>query len=90
MPAAERWFVYLVECSDGTLYCGVAKDVDARVFVHNEGKGARYTRARRPVTLVVKSKPMPKRAAFKLEYRVKQLEKGNKVAAISGTARTRR
>jgi len=83
----ERWFVYLVECRDGTLYCGVAKDVDARVFVHNEGKGAKYTRARRPVKLVVKSRPMAKRAAFKLEYAVKQLEKTEKISAIASTRR---
>ena len=79
---AEDWFVYLVECSDGTLYCGVAKDVGARVVVHNEGKGAKYTRTRLPVTLIAQSRALPKRDAFRLEWEVKQLEKKNKVAAL--------
>jgi putative endonuclease len=86
MPAAERsldrWFVYLVECRDGSLYCGVAKDVRARVVVHNEGKGAKYTRARLPVKLVAKSRALPKREAFRLEYRVKRLERGRKKSAL--------
>ena len=86
MPAAEkrreRWFVYLVECCDGSLYCGVAKDVAYRVSVHNEGKGAKYTRARLPVTLVAKSRAMPKSAAFRLEYQVKQLDRGRKKSAL--------
>lgn len=44
-------WVYLVRCNDGSLYCGFALDVDARVDVHNAGRGARYTRSRLPVTL---------------------------------------
>ena len=46
------WFVYLVRCRDGTLYTGVTIDPEARVRAHNAGRGARYTRARRPVVLV--------------------------------------
>ena len=43
--------IYIAQCSDGTYYTGYAVDVDARIDVHNSGKGAKYTRARRPVTL---------------------------------------
>lgn len=82
MRAADAWFVYLVECSDGTLYCGVAKDVGARIIVHNEGRGAKYTRGRLPVMLIAKSRAMPKGAAFRLEYEVKQLDRRKKAAAL--------
>lgn len=51
MARDDDAFVYLVRCDDGSLYCGFARDVFARVDVHNGGRGARYTRARRPVTL---------------------------------------
>ena len=46
------WYVYIVRCSDGSLYTGITKDVEARVSMHNAGRGAKYTRARRPVELV--------------------------------------
>ena len=81
--SATDWFVYLVECSDGTLYCGVAKDVDARVFVHNEGKGAKYTRARLPVRLVAKSRALAKNDAYRLEHRVKQERRDRKLTALT-------
>ena len=48
----DRHFVYIVKCMDGSLYTGYAKDVNARVAKHNEGKGAKYTKIRRPVELV--------------------------------------
>ena len=57
MPA---WFVYLVRCRDGSLYTGIARDVNARVAAHNQGRGARYTRGRRPVALLhVERKKIP-------------------------------
>ena len=45
-------YVYIVECADGTLYCGYTIDLIKRIKVHNQGKGAKYTRARLPVKLV--------------------------------------
>ena len=48
----DRHFVYIVKCNDGSLYTGYAKDVEARVAKHNDGKGAKYTKIRRPVELV--------------------------------------
>jgi putative endonuclease len=59
------WYVYIVRCADRTLYTGVAKDVAARVAVHNEGRGAKYTRARRPV----RSPIAPRRSAGSMRSR---------------------
>lgn len=76
------WKVYLVRCNDGSLYCGVAKDVAARVATHNEGKGAKYTRSRLPVTLVAVSPDFTKQGAFQFEYRVKQLRAHEKCDVV--------
>ena len=76
------WKVYLVLCSDNSLYCGVAKDVEIRIIKHNTGKGAKYTRSRRPVKLVAVSREMTKSKALQLEYLVKQLPKNKKINAI--------
>ena len=51
--SAKHWYVYLVRCADGTLYCGIARDVAARIRAHDAGKGARYTRGRGPLTLLL-------------------------------------
>lgn len=70
------WQVYLVLCSDNTLYCGISTDVDYRLKQHNAGKGAKYTRGRRPVCLVWCSPPMPTKAeATKEEIRIKKLKR---------------
>jgi putative endonuclease len=88
MPARRRnrrsWFVYLIECCDGTLYTGVALDVDRRVAEHNEGRGGRYTRGRAPVQIVAASRALDKRAAYRLEWRVKQLRACDKPGALVG------
>jgi putative endonuclease len=73
-------FVYIVRCSDGTLYTGWAVDVAARVKAHNAGRGARYTRARRPVRLVY-SEELPTRAeAMQRERQIKRLPRAKKLA----------
>lgn len=76
------WFVYLVECRDGTYYTGVARDVRRRIAEHNAGRGARYTRGRGPVVVVAASRAMEKRAAHRLEWVVKQLPRRRKAAAV--------
>jgi len=82
MPA-DKWYAYLLRCNDGSLYCGITTDLDRRLREHNEGKaGARYTRARRPVALVY-SKEFPDRAAAaRFEYRLKKLDRTDKLALI--------
>ena len=82
MPAADpdppdtRWYVYLVRCSDDTLYCGVCTDLERRVEEHNTSpRGARYTRARRPVTLAWSSALPDRSAATREEARIKRLSR---------------
>ena len=90
---AGGWFVYLIECRDGTLYTGVARDVERRIGEHNAGRGARYTRGRAPVQVVASSAAMEKRAAYRLEWSVKRLPRAGKAAAVRGAplrARRRR
>ncbi len=77
------WKVYLVRCSDNSLYCGIAKDVGKRVGAHNEGKGAKYTRSRRPVRLIAISSEMTKSKALKFEYYIKQLPTDKKIDAFT-------
>ena len=48
---SEQWFVYILECKDGTFYTGITNNINRRIEAHNAGKGARYTRSRGPVTL---------------------------------------
>lgn len=73
------WFVYILLCSDGTLYTGMTNDLEKRLKKHNEGKGAKYTRGRGPVTLLKKFEFETKSEAAKEEYRIKQLNKQQKL-----------
>jgi len=72
------WIVYLIRCTDESLYCGITNNLKKRLTAHNSGKGAKYTRSRRPVKLVAASSEMSKSDALKLEYRVKQVPAGKK------------
>ena len=78
----KNWIVYLVKCSDDTLYCGVTNNIKNRLVVHNAGRGAKYTRSRLPVTLLLVSKVMSKSEALKLEHRVKRQRANAKVAYL--------
>lgn len=69
----DAWYVYIVRCADRSLYTGVAKDVAARVSAHNSGSGAKYTRARRPVTLVYREMCADQGSALRREYEIKGL-----------------
>ena len=72
------WYIYIVQCSDHSLYTGVAKDVAARVAQHNDGTGAKYTRARRPVQLVYSETVPDRSAALRREHEIKRMESGKK------------
>lgn len=74
-----NWAVYLVKCSDGSIYCGITNNVIERLKKHNSGRGSKYTRSRLPVVLLVTSRLMTKREALKLEYKVKQQKADAKV-----------
>jgi len=73
------WEVYLVRCSDNSLYCGITKDVKTRIALHNAGKGSKYTNSRKPVALVAVSPKMTKSDALKLEHQIKQLPLNKKI-----------
>jgi predicted GIY-YIG superfamily endonuclease len=77
------WFVYVVRCGDDSLYTGVSTDVEARVAVHNDGRGARYTRSRRPVTLVYVERRRSRSAALRRELAIKALPRSAKLALIA-------
>ncbi len=74
----RQWVVYVIRCSDKSLYCGITNNLKNRLAAHNSGKGAKYTRSRRPVELVGASSGMTKNDALKLEYRIKQVSASNK------------
>lgn len=67
------WFLYLIECKDGSIYTGIAVDVHARYAAHQKGKGARYTRSRPPRRLLTIVEYPDRSAASKAEYAMKRL-----------------
>ena len=73
------WFVYLIECRDGSIYTGIAVDVDARYAAHKSGKGARYTRSHPPRRLLAAIEYPDRSAASKAEYRIKRLSLRDKL-----------
>lgn len=83
-----QWWVYMLRCADDSLYTGVTTDVLRRWGEHNQGpKGARYTRSRRPVTVVL-CVPVPDRAsACRLEARLKRLSRARKERLIEAVTR---
>ncbi len=73
------YFVYILKCNDDTLYTGIAIDVEKRLIEHNSSaKGAKYTKARRPVELVYKEEHKNRSDACKREYAIKQLSRKEK------------
>ena len=74
-----KWFVYIIECSDRTLYTGITIDVQTRIEQHNEGKGARYTKGRTPVKEYYIEGPLSKSDALKREYEIKKMSRKEKL-----------
>lgn len=71
-------YTYILKCSDGSLYTGWTNDLERRVKVHNEGKGAKYTKSRRPVELVYYEEFLTKEEAMKREYEIKDFTRRKK------------
>lgn len=91
MAAAERpWRAYLARCADGSLYAGVSTDVAARLAAHDAGRGARYTRSRRPVVLAWRSRTLGKSPAHRLEARLKRLARSDKLVLAGPPSSARR
>jgi predicted GIY-YIG superfamily endonuclease len=82
------WFVYLLRCRDGSLYCGITKDIPRRVDQHNSGAGAKYVvPARRPVECVWKRRMANQSRALGLEYWLKQQSAETKGRLVEKRAR---
>jgi putative endonuclease len=79
----KQWVCYLVECKDGTYYCGITNDLLKRIDTHNKGKGAKYTRCRLPVTLLTYKECDNRSKASKLEYAVKQQPRNKKIEFLN-------
>lgn len=77
---SKQWTVYLLECSDGTMYCGITNDLDRRLKEHNFGKrGAKYTRSRRPVKIFGSFPASSRSDAQKSEMRIKKMKRKDKL-----------
>jgi predicted GIY-YIG superfamily endonuclease len=81
-PSAKTWFVYLLRCVDGTLYTGIAKDVNRRCQQHNAGTASRYTRCRLPVELVYQEAYTSRESALRREAAIKALPRRQKESII--------
>ena len=76
------WFLYILECSDGTLYTGITNDLDKRIAAHNAGKGAKYTKGRGPVKIKYCFMHPSKSSASKREAEIKKWTKEEKIRYI--------
>ena len=77
------WRVYIIECSDGSLYTGITNDLDRRITAHNDGRGAKYTKSRRPVRLRYSEPAADRKNASQREYAIKSLRKDEKMRLIT-------
>lgn len=86
MLLKNSWYVYIIRCSDNTLYTGIAKEVEKRVAEHNSGNpgGAKYTRSRRPVTLVYREQVNSRSEAARRELEIKKMNKRRKEILVRG------
>lgn len=79
------WHVYILECSDKSLYTGITNDLAKRLDEHNNAKaGAKYTKARRPVVLKYSKKARTRSKALQEEYRIKNLPRAEKIKLCQG------
>ncbi|HCU07427.1 MAG TPA: endonuclease [Clostridiales bacterium] len=76
------WQVYILQCGDGTLYTGVTDDMDKRLEAHRQGRGARYTRGRGPLTVVYQEACCDRSAAQMREAAIKKLPRAQKICLI--------
>lgn len=77
------WKVYIIECSDFTLYTGITNNLEKRIDTHNKKKGAKYTKTRTPVKLMYQQSFETKSLAAKEEWRIKQLTRNQKISLIN-------
>lgn len=75
-------YTYIVECADGTLYCGWTNDLEKRLAAHNSGKGAKYTKSRLPVKLAYYETFATPNEAMSREYSIKKMTRSEKIKLI--------
>lgn len=85
--AETSWYVYIVKCSDSSLYTGITSDVERRINEHNKGIGGKYTRIRRPVELAYTEICADRSTALKRERLLKTMPRKRKMALILGDKR---
>ena len=78
----SAWRVYILCCADGSFYTGATNNLEKRLLDHNRGTASKYTRSRRPVTLLATSASMNKGEALRLEINIKKIPKGKKIACL--------
>ena len=83
----KKNYTYIVECADGSLYCGWTNDLEKRIMDHNAGKGAKYTKTRLPVKLVYHETFDTKEEAMSREWHIKQLRREQKLKLIGSNGK---
>jgi putative endonuclease len=81
-PSQRPWYLYLIECQDGSLYAGITNNLEARYQAHIDGRGARYTRSHPPLRLIGSRPYADRAAASRAEWEIKQLPKQKKAAYL--------
>ena len=89
-PKVKPWHVYLVRCSDGSIYTGISDNVEARIKKHNAGRGAKYTAQRGPVSLLYSEMLKDQGSAMKREAQIKRWGKQQKEALATGAIKVTR
>lgn len=84
--ATGSWFLYLLECCDGSYYAGISTDVEARFQAHAAGKGARYTRAHPPLRILASRPYVDRSAASRAEWQLKRQPRQRKLAWLERAA----
>jgi putative endonuclease len=83
MNSKASWCIYIVQCNDGSFYTGITNNLERRLQEHNQGRaGAKYTRSRRPVSLVYHEEALSRSAAARREYYIKQMTLSEKIELI--------
>ena len=90
MSDGRRWWVYLLRCRDGTLYTGITTDLARRLAQHTAGTASKYTRSRRPVTMVYRQAAKTHGDALRREIAVKKLSRAAKDALVATQRRRKR
>jgi len=83
MKMENTWYLYILRCKDGTFYTGITTDVEKRFQTHQSGKGAKYTRGRRPLELAYREQCGTHSDALKREIQIKRLSREQKQALIN-------